>query len=659
MVKLRSPNRLKMNTSSAKNIENVFVLCTGRCGSQTFIRACEHFTNYTAGHETRTRMLGTERFAYPKGHIEADNRLSWMLGRLQDAYGDRALYVHLTRDRQKVAESYDRRWHHRYSILDGYNRSILMQDRDNECASEDMVNTIEENITYFLENKSNVIEIDIDDPQESFLEFVSAISATGDIESAVAEFFVRHNQSAQVDSNNVEAQLSVGLRTAHEALRSQHANAISENKELKRLLSREVTLRRKEALTWERTQKREEKKRKTAYILAAPTLAVLAPFWAPWALYRRTKRPKKSLNPSSNLVLRAFRTFKREGADAAFSVLDNPEASPPSGTRELFQAIDAETDDDWLISMKQWAMYYDVPEFSLEAGSAPRFQRITFDEPKHVEAPLLVTVIIPCFNSEETVEKSINSILRQTWHNVEVIAVNDASTDRTGEIIELIASRDARVRVLHNPINVGPYVSKNRALLEAKGVYTTGHDADDIAFPNRIERQVHWLQSFPGRKATIGYMVRLDDEGRFSHASPIGRLSFDGVARFCPISMMCETKTLRDTLGGWDCVRFGADSELIERMEKVLGDSLVRQKRVLMFCLDGAAGLTNDPKTGTRTSSGLSQERRDYIDAFRNWHQTTPATDLYMPFPHTARHFPAPDLMKIATADIERVVKAD
>jgi len=77
---------------------NVFVLCAGRCGSVTFIEVAKHVCNYIAGHETRTALNGHARFAYPVGHIEADNRLSWLLGRLDDRYGDEAFYVHLQRD---------------------------------------------------------------------------------------------------------------------------------------------------------------------------------------------------------------------------------------------------------------------------------------------------------------------------------------------------------------------------------------------------------------------------------------------------------------------------------------------------------------------------------------------------------------------------------
>ena len=89
---------------------NVFVLCTGRCGSTTFIESCRHIRNFSCAHESRTRLLGNERLAYPPNHIEADNRLSWFLGRLDREYGDDAFYVHLVRNTKDVARSYARRF---------------------------------------------------------------------------------------------------------------------------------------------------------------------------------------------------------------------------------------------------------------------------------------------------------------------------------------------------------------------------------------------------------------------------------------------------------------------------------------------------------------------------------------------------------------------
>jgi hypothetical protein len=90
--------------------KHVFVLGTGRCGSTTMIRACQHMTNFSTGPQSRWELLFDDRLAYPQNHIEADNRLSWLLGRLHDRFGTQAYYVHLVRDREATAESFSKRF---------------------------------------------------------------------------------------------------------------------------------------------------------------------------------------------------------------------------------------------------------------------------------------------------------------------------------------------------------------------------------------------------------------------------------------------------------------------------------------------------------------------------------------------------------------------
>lgn len=98
---------------------NVFVLSTGRCGSLTFAKACEHITNFTSAHESKSdyarsaesNAIPYQSLTYPGCHIEIDNRLSWFLGGLDKTYGRDTYYVHLMRDRDLVARSYARRWH--------------------------------------------------------------------------------------------------------------------------------------------------------------------------------------------------------------------------------------------------------------------------------------------------------------------------------------------------------------------------------------------------------------------------------------------------------------------------------------------------------------------------------------------------------------------
>jgi hypothetical protein len=177
---------------------NVFVLSTGRCGSLTFVRACEHMTNYTSRHESRWGRLDDDRLAFPDRHIESDNRLSWMLGRLERAYGDDAFYVHLVRDAEAVAESFLRRWD--TGIIGAYTEEILAAPTDLDVARRrqvclDYVNTVNANITAFLADKSQRMTMHVENAAEEFPVFWERIGAEGDLEAAVAEFEMHHNAS--------------------------------------------------------------------------------------------------------------------------------------------------------------------------------------------------------------------------------------------------------------------------------------------------------------------------------------------------------------------------------------------------------------------------------------------------------------------------------
>ena len=84
-------------------------------------------------------------------------------------------------------------------------------------------------------------------------------------------------------------------------------------------------------------------------------------------------------------------------------------------------------------------------------------------------------VMMPAWNSEDTLEAAAMSILDQTWQNLELLIVDDASHDDTWAVMEILARRDERVRITRNKVNVGPYVSKNVALGHARGDWITGH----------------------------------------------------------------------------------------------------------------------------------------------------------------------------------------
>lgn len=99
----------------------------------------------------------------------------------------------------------------------------------------------------------------------------------------------------------------------------------------------------------------------------------------------------------------------------------------------------------------------------------------------------LVTIIVPAFNSEKYIEKCLNSILRQTYQNLEVIVVDDGSTDGTAGIIRGIAGRDHRIRLLCEE-NRGTSAARNYGLEEATGEYLTFVDSDDYIARDYVER---------------------------------------------------------------------------------------------------------------------------------------------------------------------------
>jgi hypothetical protein len=406
-----------------------------------------------------------------------------------------------------------------------------------------------------------------------------------------------------------------------------------------------------------------------ALVAGMPVIVAFTPIWVPVMLARKLRRqaksPRKLLKtqvqtpPIRTVVYDAFYKRVNEGSCAALEMLTKHHASIPLGTGDLFRAMDAESDDAWLESMRSWARARELPEPSLEAGDEPRFQRIVFHPLDPVISSELVTVIVPCYNAQHYVRKAIKSVLAQNWRNIEVIAVNDASTDHTGRILDRMALEDPRLRVLHNAVNVGPYVSKNRALRVARGAYVTGHDADDIAFPNRIASQMAFIKGSAGASACVSYMVRLTEHGAYAMPVRVGGSSFDGVARLCLISMLCKKKDFEEVLGYWDSVRFGADSELIIRMQNTLGERFALHETITMFCLSGDSNLSSDPETGILAGGSLSPVRQQYKGNYLAWHASTPAQRRFLPFPHEPRLFDAPEKMRVPVEDVQRVLADD
>jgi glycosyltransferase involved in cell wall biosynthesis len=106
-----------------------------------------------------------------------------------------------------------------------------------------------------------------------------------------------------------------------------------------------------------------------------------------------------------------------------------------------------------------------------------------------------VSVVIPLYNESRFLEKSIGSMLDQSFRDLEVIAVDDKSTDNSVELLRRFS--DPRLRIIEMPVNGGPCVAINAGLDAATGTYVARMDADDISLPERIAKQVAFMDAHP------------------------------------------------------------------------------------------------------------------------------------------------------------------
>ncbi len=104
----------------------------------------------------------------------------------------------------------------------------------------------------------------------------------------------------------------------------------------------------------------------------------------------------------------------------------------------------------------------------------------------------LFSIIIPAYNAEKFIEKSISSILNQTLKDFEILIADDGSTDNTREIIDSL--RDPRIKSFHNSKNIGYLKTCNKLMLLASGDYIVFQDADDLSLPTRLEEQLSFIE---------------------------------------------------------------------------------------------------------------------------------------------------------------------
>lgn len=141
----------------------------------------------------------------------------------------------------------------------------------------------------------------------------------------------------------------------------------------------------------------------------------------------------------------------------------------------------------------------------------------------------LVSVIMPTYNCGRFIRESINSVIAQTYTAWELLIVDDCSTDETQSIVRTFD--DPRIRYMRNEENIGAALTRNRALREVKGQYIAFLDADDLWLPEKLERQIAFMQQ-NGYSFTYHDYIEIDEDSK-----PIS-LHISGKAHVRPFDMM-------------------------------------------------------------------------------------------------------------------------
>ena len=182
----------------------------------------------------------------------------------------------------------------------------------------------------------------------------------------------------------------------------------------------------------------------------------------------------------------------------------------------------------------------------------------------------LISVIIPVYNVEKYIEQCIKSVVNQTYKNIEILLVNDGSTDKSGEICSEYAKKDNRIKVVYTE-NLGVSNARNIGLDEAKGEYLTFIDADDYVDERYIEQLYTQCKNTNSDISITGTIDFKDEDNKIKHKPPYYTKTLNKEAA---IKEMLNEKYYVGVVWGkmykkqlWDEIRFNLNTRIAEDLE--------------------------------------------------------------------------------------------
>lgn len=212
----------------------------------------------------------------------------------------------------------------------------------------------------------------------------------------------------------------------------------------------------------------------------------------------------------------------------------------------------------------------------------------------------LVDVLIPVFNAAKTIREAVESIQAQTFQDIRIVVVDDGSTDGTTTILAEMAQADPRIEVVSQQENRGIVDALNTGLSYCRSEFLARHDGDDLADPDRLAKQIAFLQSHPDYVAVGGAVRHIDEDGR-----PLGHIArlaspeqanphwAPSIGPYIPHPFLTTYRASIQKIGGYRYVFHAEDTDLFWRLQEVGGlhnlDDVVGDYRMHSHSISGAS----------------------------------------------------------------------
>lgn len=158
----------------------------------------------------------------------------------------------------------------------------------------------------------------------------------------------------------------------------------------------------------------------------------------------------------------------------------------------------------------------------------------------------LISVITPAYNAERFIDETIESVLQQTYPHWEMVIVDDCSTDKTVDIVENYVKQDQRIKLITLDTNSGSAVARNTAMDHAQGDYIAFLDSDDVWFPEKLTKQLAFMQEKNIAFSFTKY-VRMHEDGTLTKAvtNAPHKVGYEQLMKHCVIGCLTVMLDMR------------------------------------------------------------------------------------------------------------------